>query len=38
MLVFNKKSLRADQLADCIKAEGLRWSLAGFSELGELIH
>jgi hypothetical protein len=31
--VFNRKSLRADQLADRIKAEGLQWSLAGFSEL-----
>jgi hypothetical protein len=36
--VFNQKFLQADQLAARIKAEGLQWSMAGLSELGELVH
>jgi hypothetical protein len=36
--VFNSMSLRADQLAGRIHAEGLQWSSAGFSELAEFVH
>jgi hypothetical protein len=37
-MVFNGVSLWVDQLAGRIRLEGLQWSAAGFSDIGDFCH